>query len=298
MGSIGLNRRRFIALASGTVCAQAAAGFAATATRSGLAFGVQLFEVRDLIAATPTEGGLAAVLRHIARIGYASVETFPAVYKYPAKTLHQLIREQGLVVPSGHFDLSAIEKQMEYAAALGVEWVVCPWTPDQYHGSVEGFRRAAHFFSQAAARARASGLKFAYHPHNYAFRPLPASKGASESAFSIYMRECSPDVHVELDVYWVVAGGGDPLALINQYPERIRLIHMKDRRRGAVVSDNPGADGNQFVGMGQGSIDWKSILSLAKRQGIRQYFMDQDVCVRPPMESLAISFDYLKNLTV
>jgi sugar phosphate isomerase/epimerase len=295
-----MNRREFIAVAAAAATTPAVRGFAAgaEATRSGLKFGVQLYQVRELIAATPTAEGLGWILGQISKIGFASVEGFPAVYTYPAKELRRMVADHGLTIPSGHFDFASLDEKIEYAAEVGMEHMICPFTPQEYWGTAEGFARAAHRFNEVAAKAKAAGLKFGYHNHNYEFRKLPAVNGVVEDAFTVYMREFSADVTVELDVFWAVAGGADPVALLEKYPERIRLIHMKDRKAGAKSSEMPGGDGAQFTEMGKGTIDWKAVLGLAKQHGIRQYFMDQDGHSIPVMESLAVSWEYLKNLAI
>ena len=103
-----LTRRHFVALsaaAAGVACS--AARLQAATTRSGLQFGVQLYTVRDDIK------DLAATLRLMHAIGYASVETFPAVYNRPAKELKSLINGIGLTAPSGHFDYATLEEQVD-----------------------------------------------------------------------------------------------------------------------------------------------------------------------------------------
>ncbi len=295
-----ITRRRFVALAAAAAATPAIQSFAMTAakTRSGLKFGVQLYEVRNLIAATPTAEGLATILGQIAAIGYAEVEGFPSVYKYPAKDLKKMVDDHGLKLTSGHFDFAKLDEMVEYAAEAGMEHMVCPFTPQEFWGSAEGFARAADRFNKVATKAKAAGLKFGYHNHNYEFKKLPAVNGVVDDAFTVLLREFSSDVTVELDVFWAVAGGADPIALLKQYPEKIRLIHMKDRTAAAPVGAPPSGEASQFTEMGAGTIDWKGVLALSKQHGITKYFMDQDGVSIPVMDSLAKSFEFLKNVAV
>jgi sugar phosphate isomerase/epimerase len=53
-----------------------------------------------------------------------------------------------------------------------------------------------------------------------------------------------------------------------------------------------------FAEVGQGTIDWKGIFAAAPTGGMKHYFIEQDLCERPPLESVKMSYDYLHQLTV
>jgi sugar phosphate isomerase/epimerase len=72
-------------------------------------------------------------------------------------------------------------------------------------------------------------------------------------------------VGLELDVYWANAGGGDPVALLERYGDRIRLLHMKD----------VGPDGRDAP-FGEGSLPWHELLPAAARAGVEWYVVEQD----------------------
>jgi sugar phosphate isomerase/epimerase len=259
----------------------------AAASRSGLAFGVQLYMVRDRLKE------LEATLHLIHQIGYSSVETFPMVYDRPAKELRSMIAANGLTVASGHFDYESLEERVDYAAELGLEYMVCPAIPVSQRTSVDGFHQAAKHLNKAAIKAGSAGLKLGYHPHNYEYKPL-----GNETGFDILMRELDSSVKLELDIYWAIEGGQNPMEIMRRYRERLALIHIKDRKPANAFTFVPDEYAAHFTEAGAGTIDWKLLLGEARRLGVTQFFLDQDGSDLPIDQSLQINWNYLSRLTL
>jgi sugar phosphate isomerase/epimerase len=287
-----LTRRRFAALsaaAAGTVLATPLEA-RSTATRSGLEFGVQIYMVRDRLK--PAE--LPATLRLIHKIGYASIETYPLVYTRPAIELKALIEGIGLKAPSGHFDYETLEEHVDYAAELGLEYMICPMLARPLWDTLDGFKKAAAHLNKAAAKARAAGLNFGYHPHNYEFKKLEGGRG-----FDVLMRDLDPSVKLELDIYWAIEAGEKPHELMQKYRERLALIHIKDRKPVAGFTFSPFDEhAAHFTEAGSGTIDWKAMLGEARQLGVRQFFVDQDGYDVPVEESLRRNWKYLSQLSL
>jgi sugar phosphate isomerase/epimerase len=282
-----LTRRRFSALAAAAAGAVLAGPLKieAATTRSGVEFGVQLFTVRNDIK------DLGATLRMIHSIGYASVETYPIVYNRPAKELKALISSCGLKAPSGHFEYATLEEKVDYASELGLEYMICPMIPRPQWDSLDGFRQGAEHMNKAAAKARAAGLKFGYHPHNYEFKLLEGGRG-----FDVLMQELDKSVKLELDIYWAVEAGQDPFDIIEHYHNRLELVHIKDRKPASEFTFAPDAHAAHFTEAGSGTIEWKEILGEAERRGASQFFVDQDGSDLPIEQSLRASWNYLSQL--
>jgi sugar phosphate isomerase/epimerase len=284
-----LTRRRFAALSAAAAGAALAAPLKAraAATRSGMEFGVQIYMVRDHLADLP------ATLSLIHSIGYATIETYPLVYNRPARELKALIEGIGLKAPSGHFDYPTLEEHVDYAAELGLEYMICPMLARPLWDSLDGFKQAAAHLNKAAAKARAAGLKFGYHPHNYEFKKLEGGRG-----FEVLMRELDPSVKLELDVYWAIEAGEDPIALMRKYRDRLALIHIKDRKPATGFTYSPFDEhAAHYTEAGSGTIDWKVMLGEARRLGVKQYFADQDGTDLTEEESLRRNWNYLSQLS-
>ena len=249
--------------------------------------GVQLYTVRTL-----AEKDLASVLAQIHQIGYQEVETYWNVYSHPAKELRQMITDHGLQVPSGHFDYEGLEGKLEYAKELGVEFVVCPMLPKSMQNSLDAFKKAADQFNHWGEQVKNLGMQFAFHNHNYEFQHFGSTTG-----YDTLLTKTDPKlVSFEMDCYWITQAGLNPVTMLEQHADRIRMLHLKDRRRGFPTSQHLGDAAEHFTEVGTGTIDYKQILAVAQRQGIKHTFVEQDSTTIPAMESLRVSYQNLEKL--
>ena len=101
-------------------------------------------------------------------------------------------------------------------------------------------------------------------------------------------------VTMEMDIAWVVTAGADPVKYLKKHDDRISMLHVKDLIKDARVT----ADRLQpeTTEVGSGKIEWKRVFKAANRKRITHYFVEQENFERSPLESVKISFDYLKGL--
>jgi sugar phosphate isomerase/epimerase len=247
--------------------------------------GVQLYMVRRQAAVD-----LAGILKQIHAVGFEQVETYWSVYSHSAADLKAMITDAGLSVPSGHFDYDGLEGKLTYARALGLKYVVCPMLPKEQWTSADGFAKASKDFNHWGKQIADLGMKFAFHNHDYEFRPQGTTTG-----FQILMEQTDPNlVGLEMDCYWMTQAGQDPLQMLHAHADRIHLLHIKDRTP-APTSFNMDKESEHFIEAGKGAIDYKAIIGQAQSQGIHYYFMDQDETKGPPIESLRESYKYLRT---
>ncbi len=231
------------------------------------------------------------VLAEIRQIGYEEVELYWNVYSHPAAELKRMIADAGLRAPSGHFDYDGLAGKFDYAHQLGVQYMICPMLPENMR-SADGFKQAGEQFNKWAAEAQAHGMKFGFHNHNYEFQKFGDTTG-----FDILMKNTDPKlVKLEMDCYWITQAGLDPLQMLKQYRDRIRMLHLKDRKPGFPPSQVLGPSAEHFTEVGSGTINWKAILAAAEAQGIEHYFVERDSGDLPPMESIRISYNNLRKL--
>jgi sugar phosphate isomerase/epimerase len=249
--------------------------------------GVQLYTVRDA-----AERDLPAVLDAVHKIGYQEVETYWNVYTHPAAELRRMIADHGLRVPSGHFDYAGLESKIEYAKTLGVDYMVCPMLPENMWYALDGFKRASDQLNIWGEKVRQAGMQLGFHNHNYEFRRFGETTG-----FEVMMKNTDPKlVCLEMDCYWIVEAGEDPLRMFERYGNRIKLLHLKDRKPGFPVSPAKDAAAEHFTEVGSGTINWKGILAEAEKNGVKHYYVERDSGDLPAMESLAVSFKYVQSL--
>jgi sugar phosphate isomerase/epimerase len=109
------------------------------------------------------------------------------------------------------------------------------------------------------------------------------------------MQNTSKDlVDYEMDIYWVVTAGQDPIAWFKKYPSRFTLCHIKDRQKNA-----PSSVKDASVVLGQGGIDFRQILQEAAKNGMAYYIVEQEKYENTtPLEAARSDADYLKNFSV
>jgi len=181
------------------------------------------------------------------------------------------------------------------AQALGLKFAVCPWIPHEIGSFSEAdVQRAATDFNAWGAAFKAAGIQFAYHPHGYEFRPV--TEGASETLFDRMVKATDANaVSFEMDVFWVVHPGQDPVKLLSAYPNRWVLMHLKDIRKGARTGVYTGkAPLTDDVPLGTGQVDWPSVLKAAAKAGVKYYFIEDE---SPTVQdALPVTLKYLETV--
>ncbi|MGC1784098.1 MAG: sugar phosphate isomerase/epimerase [Acidobacteriaceae bacterium] len=278
-------RREFLTGAA-TGLATAAVAPLAFAERGWPPLGVQLYTVRNQV-----QSDLSGPLAAIRKIGYTTVETYAAQYKISAQDLRKAILDAGLKVPSGHFGYDGFDAKYDYAKELGLKYMVCSSVPESLGSSLDGFKRGAEQYNKWGEKAKTMGMQFAFHNHNSEFQTYGGATG-----IETLLKNTDPHlVQWQMDCYWVAQAGYSPVKMLHEYAGRITLLHLKDRKAGAKPSLQTGGT-QYFTEIGNGTLDWKKILPLGRKEGVRYMFVEQDTTERPPLESLKISYDNLQKL--
>jgi sugar phosphate isomerase/epimerase len=203
-----------------------------------------------------------------------------------------MIEDHGLRAPSGHFNYAGMESKIDYAKALGVEYVICPMLPESMRQTQDGFKRAAEQFNRWGETIHTAGMQFGFHNHNYEFRQLGNTNG-----FDTLMAQCDPKlVCIEMDCYWITQAGKDPLKMFRQYGDRIQLLHLKDRKPGFPATQVLNDEAGHFTEVGAGTIAWAAILAAAEKHGVKHFFVERDSGDLPALESLRVSFENLRAI--
>jgi len=284
--------------------------------------GLQLYTLREELAKDP-KGTLAKV----AAIGYQEVETF---YGYQGsgdpgefwglkpKALSALLKEYKLSTPSGHYQLNdyltkgngnadALQPQIELAAALGQQYFVVPVLPlslwDKKLGA-DDYKFMAEQLNKAGEQCKKANLKIGYHNHFWEFKKLADS---NSTGYEVMLKETDPSlVTFELDLFWAVKSGHDPITLFKEAPGRFFAWHVKDMDKANTASLTAAGTENKtsmellsgvsFAEVGTGSIDFKKIFAQAKTAGVKHLFVEQDKITIDPFTSVTQSYKYVKNV--
>ncbi len=250
--------------------------------------GIQLYSFRDQF-----KKDVPGTLDQVKSFGIKYVET-AGTYGVGPQKFRALLDERGLKAVSGHFPYEKCRDDVESIAAeakiLGLEYVGCAWIPHKGPFDAKTCREAAAVFNRAGEALSKHGLKFFYHTHGYEF--LPYGNG---TLFDLLMAETKPEyVRFQMDVFWIVQPGQDPLKLFEKYGKRFELMHLKDMKRGTKSDFTGGSDVTNSVTLGTGVIDLKSVLKAAKKAGVKWYFLEDESPI--VITQVPTSLKYLQTL--
>jgi sugar phosphate isomerase/epimerase len=254
--------------------------------------GLQLWSLRHDLTADVARG-----LDETKTLGFTRVET-AGTYGLAPADFRDRLAARGLKAVSAHFQYERLRDDLPgviaEARTLGVGYIVVPWLPRTEFDAAAA-REVAAIFNVWGEAIGAAGMRFAFHPHGYEFHPIPGENGLTP--FDLLVRLTKPGlVSFELDVFWVAHAGVDPAALLAKYPDRWRLLHVKDLRKGAAVGiGTRTADAADHVAVGTGQLDWPGILRAAKAAGVEYSFIEDETGA--PLQSIPVSIHYLQTLS-
>ncbi|CAM3479113.1 sugar phosphate isomerase/epimerase family protein [Flavobacterium chungbukense] len=288
-----ITRRNFIVttgLATTAVLARPSLAFSMSKKEIGL----QLYTLRDEL---PKD--VKGTLQKVAKAGYSTVETYGFSTKdqfwgFAPKELKKILDDNGLKAVSGHYNLGSflydgntaeVSAAIEAAKTVESEFLTISWVDEPFRRNIEDYKKIAERLNQAAKMCKEAGLKLAYHNHDFEFERHNGVTG-----FQILLKETDKDlVFFELDLYWVIHSGNDPLKLFKENQGRFKMWHVKDK-------DKKNNDLNTEVG--SGTIDFKSLFAEAKQSGMVHFFVEQENNFAiNSFESVKSSCDFIsKNL--
>jgi len=238
---------------------------------------LQLYTVRE-----SAKQDMIGTLREVAAMGYQAVE-FAGYGNASATEVQAALTDLGIQAASAHIALARLQSEaatvFEEMRALNCHYVVVPSAPEEYRKSAADVQRLAGILNDFGRQAKQAGLQLGYHNHAFEFTQLDG-----QSMWERLLAATDPDLVVfELDVFWALAGGSDPVPLIRQHGARLPLLHVKDK---PANSDRPDAP------VGAGTLPWPAILAAGQAAGTQWYIVEQD----HPENPLADVRTSLRNL--
>ncbi len=196
-----------------------------------------------------------AIVRRVPSLGFDGVE-IAGTYGWPADHWKRILTETKLRVVGAHVRLETLESEwhahVAFQHAIGCPRLVVPSLPKNLQ-TVEGFSEAARRLTALGNRAKSEGLALFYHNHAYELSPMADGR----CGMDILLAETDPArLGLEVDTYWVERGGINSRDFIQQHAARIGMLHAKEFC----------GDGRD-VPVGQGDVDWKVIIPLARGRG-------------------------------
>ncbi|MDR2104002.1 MAG: sugar phosphate isomerase/epimerase [Treponema sp.] len=277
--------------------------------------GIQLYSVRNHMEKDPI-----GTIRHVVQAGYRYIEAanhnaaqdHGVGFGVGAQEIKKILDDAGAQIFSAHIhpiDTEIIKPVLEYYTQLGTKYIVVPM--DFFTGPAEAIAKSKTFNAVGELCAKA-GLKLLYHNHFHEFQIFDG-----KTAFDLIMENTDPAlVGAELDTYWAVRGGQDPVKVLAKYGERMRLIHQKDfpaayqdqinlidrinREKAAVdmAVFNSVVLPETFTEIGTGILPIQDIINTGNRACKSEYIvLEQDHSQYDEYESIRISMESFKKFT-
>jgi sugar phosphate isomerase/epimerase len=243
--------------------------------------GIQLYTIRDM-----AQEDLPGTLQLLADIGYPEVEPF-TLHGRSATEFRALLDEVGIRAIAAHVGVdrwrTELNAVLTEAETLGMPYVGLPGIFPNPEPTLANYRSLAREMNEWGAAAADRGLRFYYHNHAFEFETVEDGRTV---IYDILLEETDPDlVFFELDLYWIVTGGRDPLDYLALYDQsRWPLFHVKDR-----------APNGNFADLGEGTINFSRIFRVLENKHYHHYLVERDEQVNPP-RTAEVGFEYLRNL--
>jgi sugar phosphate isomerase/epimerase len=256
--------------------------------------GVTLYTLREQMGSEPE-----ATLKAVSEAGYKYVEVADyrdgKFYGMTPSELKSTLEELELVPLSAHMGMVTLDnadQQIADVKAAGFKYFVIPVPPMGYFkfdpttrslsmtGDLEGLTEILTTFGK---KCKEAGLEMLYHNHNFEFEENEQGIVPIE----YLLEHMDPEIiNFQIDLYWAVKAGADPVAYFEKYPSRWKIWHVKDMD-----------DQGRFAPVGTGSIDFAAILESKKVAGMEYYIVEQDQTFdgMEPLEAIRISHQGLKE---
>jgi len=242
--------------------------------------GLQLYSVRNECAKD-----LSAVLAAVAAMGYEGVE-FAGYHKRGAAELRGLLDQNGLRCCGTHLAIDALtgdelSRTVEFNRALGNAFLIVASLPDERMAGRQACLETARWFNEISQQVETHGMRVGYHNHASDLRPLDRG-----TPWDIVFANTRPEVVMQVDTANMLAGGGDPVQCLRNYPGRAATMHLKEHSK-----TNPAAL------LGEGDVDWQGLFDVVEAQGATEwYIVEHEGDAIPPLVAVERCLANLKRM--
>ena len=291
-----MRRREFLASTAAAVATISTPGWVMALDKDNKyrnEIGIQLYTLRNEI-----NKDVAGTLKAVADAGYKQVEC----YGFPdAEAMMKAAKDNGLAMKSSHFNWDSIfhpeqkgvpsfQKILDQAKDAGLTDLVIPYLHDKDRKTIDDYKRVVELSNKAAEQSKKVGIQLAYHNHAFEFQPMDRTTG-----YQVMIDGFSPDMHFEVDVFWIQVGGKNPVELIRQLKGRVSQLHLKDLSKDLKTPNYGGIPKEAFEEIGDGVIDMEPIIKVAAEAGVKHCHVEQDHSPHP-IKSIQQSIKHLAGL--
>jgi sugar phosphate isomerase/epimerase len=248
--------------------------------------GLQLYSLREMVK----DEGIQAVLETVAKMGYDHVETAGydngKIYGLEPLDFKKRLDDLGMRCTSAHLGQSFTketeaavmawwDKAIETYNQVGAKYLVQPSMEINDQTTVDDMKMYCDYFTSVGYKAAAASMAFGYHNHAFEFKFKFDDKFAYD-----YLLDTVSKQHVffQMDVYWVMMGGQDPVRYLKERPTQFKTIHIKDEME---------------IGA-SGMLDFQPIFNQMKANNVKDWYVEvEQYTNNNPVESVQQSYDFL-----
>lgn len=234
----------------------------------------------------PLSADYEPTLARIAGIGYSAIE-IGGFGPYSTAEWNRVLERLGLSILSNHIAIEMLEESfshiIEFNRAIGNHRIVVPYLREERRQSAQDYLRVADSLNRIGRRCKENGFDLFYHNHAFEFTDFNGRTG-----MDILIGETDSSlVQFEVDTCWVRYGGADPAQFIRALKGRCQLIHLKDLEAGSQIV---------FREVGEGIVDFGSVLSACRDSEVEWLLVEQDTCPTDPFDCITTSLRNIDRL--
>ncbi len=241
-------------------------------------FGLQLYSLRNQLSIN-----FDKTLEKVAYIGYKGVE-LAGLHGQKPEHIAVLLQNLNLKLIAMHCDVltaDGLKQSLDDADALKCNNLICPWVAPDTFKSQKDIRLFAEKLNKANQQIKAQGKNLLYHNHEFEFQWLNG-----ESAFDLFVAQLDTTIYLEIDVYLVAVGGANPVELLQNFTNRIKMLHIKD---GAILPSNPN------TAIGDGTMNYSAIFT-ALPLTVDWLIVELEDCDTDRLKAIRKSVGYCQSL--
>ncbi len=260
------------------------------------AVGLQLYTLRE---ALKVPSNVKDILKQVSDFGYKKIETFGyndgLLFGMKSKEFSDVVKGVGMKITSGHYGTGQTnaarkgtlvndwERAVSDAKEAGQDYMIIAYLDQGERKSLDDYKKVCALINQSAEVCKKYGLSLGYHNHAFEF-----DKFDNEVPFDTMLKELDPTlVSMEMDLYWIIYAGQDPLQYFSKYPGRFEQWHVKDMDK---------TDRKRNANVGTGSIDFKSIFAKAPQSGLKNFYIEHDTFSGSPVDSVREGIQNLRKI--